>query len=290
MIGFGVPLAALAMIVIGGALLSYVAKMRRNRSDLRPVNEQLAAAAAILLATAAFFQQPGILGALIAVVAIVPAGLFLVAIYTSREPAQPPNMHIGELAPDFAGVAADGTPFRLSALRGQPVLLKFFRGLWCPYCIAELKELAALAPNFEALGVKLVAVSSDSPVEIARFDARRRWPIALVADQKSRGAPLLQRAASPFRAAARPLPRAGDPHHGADRRRRPCAMVRAEPRPPCPPARRLGAGHDHPVPVEETPPGAGGLILHRRGRILCGMTLRPGGDRTRFPPMRQTFR
>jgi peroxiredoxin len=183
MIGFGVPLAALAMIVIGGALLSYVAKMRRNRSDLRPVNEQLAAAAAILLATAAFFQQPGILGALIAVVAIVPAGLFLVAIYTSREPAQPPNMHIGELAPDFAGVAADGTPFRLSALRGQPVLLKFFRGLWCPYCIAELKELAALAPNFEALGVKLVAVSSDSPVEIARVEARRRWPIALVADQ-----------------------------------------------------------------------------------------------------------
>jgi hypothetical protein len=58
MIGFGVPLAALAMIVIGGALLSYVAKMRRNRSDLRPVNEQLAAAAAILLATAAFFSSP----------------------------------------------------------------------------------------------------------------------------------------------------------------------------------------------------------------------------------------
>jgi peroxiredoxin len=183
MTALGFPLAALALIVIGAALLSYVAKMRRNRSELRPVSVQLAAVVALLLGATAFFLQPGIAGALIAVLAIVPAALLLVAIHTSSEPDQPPNMHIGELAPDFSGVAADGTPFRLSALRGQPVLLKFFRGLWCPYCIAELKDLAVVASRFEELGVKLVAVSSDRPAELARFDARRRWPITLVADQ-----------------------------------------------------------------------------------------------------------
>ncbi len=185
--GFGTPLAALAMIVTGIALLAYVAKMRKNRSELRPSSEQLAAGAAILMDTAAFFLQPGILGALVAVIAIVPAALFLVAMHTTREPSQPPNMHIGELAPDFSGVRADGTPFRLSALRGRPVLVKFFRGFWCPYCVAELKELAGLADAFEALGVELVAVSSDTPAETERFAARRKWPIALVSDESLTG-------------------------------------------------------------------------------------------------------
>src|SRR5579864_4155401 len=181
--GFGTPLAALAMIVTGVTLLAYVAKMRRNRTEMHPVNEQVAAVAAILMATAAFFLQPGLLGALVAVVAIVPAGLFLVALRTTREPDQAPNMHIGELAPDFAGVRADGTSFRLSGLRGRPVLLKFFRGFWCPYCVAELKELAGLADQFEALGVELVAVSSDTLADTARFAAKRNWPIAMVSDE-----------------------------------------------------------------------------------------------------------
>jgi len=181
--GFGTPLAALAMVVSGIAMLTYVAKMQKNRSEMNPVTEQLAVVAALLMATAAFFLHPGIVGALIAVIAIVPSALFLITLHTSREPDQPPNMHIGELAPDFAGVAADGTPFRLSALRGTPVLMKFYRGFWCPYCFAELKELASLADEFSALGVRLVAVSSDTLAESSRFAAKRRWPIALVSDE-----------------------------------------------------------------------------------------------------------
>jgi peroxiredoxin len=180
--GFGTPLAALAMVVVGAAMLSYVSKMRKNRAPLRPVGEQVIASAAILMATTAFWLNPGILGGLVAVVAIVPAGLFLLTLRTSGEPAQPPNMHIGQPAPDFRGVDAGGHPFRLADLRGQAVLLKFFRGAWCPHCMAELKEWASLAPEFEALGVKLVAVSSDTAADTARLSAKRHWPIDFVAD------------------------------------------------------------------------------------------------------------
>ena len=36
----------------------------------------------------------------------------------------------GEPAPDFTLLDADSEPFTLSASRGHPVLIKFFRGHW----------------------------------------------------------------------------------------------------------------------------------------------------------------
>jgi len=44
------------------------------------------------------------------------------------ESGNPPD--IGTLAPDFEWADDDGTCTRLSDLRGQPVLLTFFAGLW----------------------------------------------------------------------------------------------------------------------------------------------------------------
>ena len=41
------------------------------------------------------------------------------------------GLPIGSVAPDFALIAADGTPFQLSAWRGRaPVVMVFFRGTW----------------------------------------------------------------------------------------------------------------------------------------------------------------
>ncbi|HLK26483.1 MAG TPA: redoxin domain-containing protein, partial [Caulobacteraceae bacterium] len=185
--GFGFGLAALGMIVTGIVMLAYVAKMRSNRSEMHHVTEQVGAVVALMLGVAAFFLQPGIGGALLAVVAIVPSGLFLISLRLSREPDQAPNMVIGQHAPEIKGVAADGTRFRLSHLRGHPVLLKFYRGFWCQHCLAELKELASLAGEFEQLGVQLVAVSADDEAETKRFAAKRRFPIQLVSDPDLEG-------------------------------------------------------------------------------------------------------
>jgi peroxiredoxin len=181
--GYGFGAAALAMIITGFVMLTFRTKMVRNRSEMHHVTEQVGAVLALILGIAAFFMQPGILGIAFAVVAIVPSALFLVSLRLSREPDQAPNMQIGHHAPEIKGVRADGAHFRLSHLRGQPVLLKFYRGFWCQHCLAELKEMAALAGEFEALGVALVAVSADDVEETKRFADKRRWPsIQLVSD------------------------------------------------------------------------------------------------------------
>jgi thiol-disulfide isomerase/thioredoxin len=45
-------------------------------------------------------------------------------------------LRAGEFAPDFTLPDADGKPVTLSrALRDGPVIVSFYRGGWCPYCV-----------------------------------------------------------------------------------------------------------------------------------------------------------
>jgi peroxiredoxin len=44
-------------------------------------------------------------------------------------------------------------------LNRGPVVVSFFWGAWCPFCVLELRALAAVHPEIERLGATLVAVS-----------------------------------------------------------------------------------------------------------------------------------
>lgn len=178
----GFALAALSTATAFGTIASYSPKMWANRATLRPRGEQALMLLALLFAIAGFFLQPGPVGYLLGGIAIIPAFLFLLGTMTSGLPQQRPTVSIGSIAPDFSAIDADGQPFRLSALRGTPVLLKFYRGYWCPYCVAELAQLDRYAKDFAAHNVKLVALSSDRADELAPFKSKRNWAITLIAD------------------------------------------------------------------------------------------------------------
>ncbi len=55
---------------------------------------------------------------------------------------------------------ADGNPVSSVALltRG-PLVVNFYRGVWCPYCNLDLQALETELPQIKALGANLVAVS-----------------------------------------------------------------------------------------------------------------------------------
>jgi peroxiredoxin len=137
---------------------------------------------ALLFAGGGFLLHPGVVGYLLGAIAVLPGALFLLGTLTSALPHQQPAVAVDALAPDFSALDADGREFRLSDLRGAAVLLKFYRGYWCPYCVAELTELNKFACHFAALGVKLVAVSSDRVDELGSFERKHNWNITLLAD------------------------------------------------------------------------------------------------------------
>jgi peroxiredoxin len=178
----GIAVAALSLTTALGTIALYYPKVKSNRATLRPRREQILMALALVLAVGGFVLHPGPVGYILAGLAAVPAALFLLATSTSGLPHQKLTVAVGAKAPDFTLTDTDGHEFRLSEHVGSPVLLKFYRGYWCPYCVAELTQLNRVAENFAALGVKLVAISSDRVGELQSFKRKHNWAITLLAD------------------------------------------------------------------------------------------------------------
>jgi mycoredoxin-dependent peroxiredoxin len=80
-----------------------------------------------------------------------------------------PAVGVGDLAPDFELPDTHGTPVRLSALRGTPVVVVFFPFVFSGICTAELCELRDNISEFADRGARLLAISTD-----AMF-AQRAW-------------------------------------------------------------------------------------------------------------------
>lgn len=178
----GLTLTSLSLAAAAGNIATYYPKMMSNHATLRPRREQAFMVLALALAVAGFLMHPGLVGYIAGGLAIVPASLFLLGTSTSGLPQKRPAVAVGDMAPDFVATNAEGKQFRLSDLRGSAVLLKVFRGYWCPYCVAELAQLDKHAGQFAAMGVSLVGLSSDRVDELQPFARKQKWSIELLAD------------------------------------------------------------------------------------------------------------
>lgn len=66
----------------------------------------------------------------------------------------------GDKAPAFTLNDPDGKPVSSTdLLRQGPLVVTFYRGVWCPYCNMELQALQAALPEIRASGARVVAIS-----------------------------------------------------------------------------------------------------------------------------------
>ena len=71
----------------------------------------------------------------------------------------------GDTAPPFVPNDANGNAVAASALLAQgPLVVSFYRGVWCPYCNMELQALQEALGAFRALGAQLLAISPQNAV------------------------------------------------------------------------------------------------------------------------------
>lgn len=91
----------------------------------------------------------------------------------------------GERAPDFELESVDGKIVSLADLTrlDKPVVLSFF-GTWCESCMAEMKDLAVLAPKYNA-AVYMVGLDGDKDI-LARFAAKNKIPFPVLWDPKAK--------------------------------------------------------------------------------------------------------
>jgi peroxiredoxin len=75
-----------------------------------------------------------------------------------REPS--PALSVGATLPDdLRFVEHDRGPITAAQLRGKPTALLFYRGNWCPLCMAQVGEIADRWREVEATGAQVALVS-----------------------------------------------------------------------------------------------------------------------------------
>ena len=89
----------------------------------------------------------------------------------------------GDQAPDFEAVDQDGAPFRLSSLRGAPVVLYFYPAADTPGCTNEAKGFRDRHGEFRARGVHVIGVSPDDCPAQKAFADKYGLPFRLLADR-----------------------------------------------------------------------------------------------------------
>jgi hypothetical protein len=79
----------------------------------------------------------------------------------------------GDVVPSFSLKDPEGNLVSSAdLLKRGPLVLSFYRGVWCPYCNMELKALEAAKPEFDRYGASLVAISPQTAPTAASRCAR----------------------------------------------------------------------------------------------------------------------
>jgi peroxiredoxin len=72
-------------------------------------------------------------------------------------------LKIGDRMPEFHLPNSDGRLVHSAALLARgPLIVTFYRGSWCPYCMVTLEALESLRPAFASRGASLVALSPET--------------------------------------------------------------------------------------------------------------------------------
>lgn len=101
-------------------------------------------------------------------------------------------LKIGQSLPSFSLKDTEGKMVSSEEIGQQASLIMFYRGNWCPLCMAQIKEVAAQYRELEARGIKIYMVSPQSEGHTKglakRFDVNMNFLI----DEDNKAADKLQ--------------------------------------------------------------------------------------------------
>ena len=94
-------------------------------------------------------------------VAMVAAGIFLLYVFWFSRFGRfdSSSLMVGGKLPPFSLDRPDGSRFESSSLAGSPAVIVFYRGNWCPLCMAQIREMADRYQEMVAMGIEVLLIS-----------------------------------------------------------------------------------------------------------------------------------
>lgn len=95
-------------------------------------------------------------------------------------------LQAGDKAPVFTLDDPEGQPVSSAELLAQgPLVISFYRGVWCPYCNLELQALQETLPQFVALGASLVAISPQVAANSRKSQRQNKLGFPILGDPEN---------------------------------------------------------------------------------------------------------
>jgi peroxiredoxin len=89
----------------------------------------------------------------------------------------------GDHAPQFTLADPDGRPVSSRELLAKgPLVVSFYRGVWCPYCNLDLQALQQALPQIESRGASLVAISPQTPANSRKSQRDNKLDFPILSD------------------------------------------------------------------------------------------------------------
>ncbi|HEY1720570.1 MAG TPA: peroxiredoxin-like family protein [Magnetospirillaceae bacterium] len=91
----------------------------------------------------------------------------------------------GDIAPGFTLKDQDGTDVSSATLLAQgPLVVTFYRGVWCPYCNMELQAIQAALPEITERGARVVAISPQTAPNSRKSARQNNLQFPILSDEK----------------------------------------------------------------------------------------------------------
>ena len=92
----------------------------------------------------------------------------------------------GDKAPSFTLRDPDGNPVSSRDLLAKgPLVVSFYRGVWCPYCNLELQALQSVLPEIVGRGASLVAISPQTAPNSRKSQRDNKLEFPILSDVRS---------------------------------------------------------------------------------------------------------
>ncbi len=181
--GFAAAWAGLTVTALAAAgffARIFLAPSPRTSENLLPLTAVIAAGA---VATAGAAWKVGEnAGTAVVAVAVLASWLIYLRWYSRYPHRSDEELAVGKKLPSFTVKDLEGKDVSSESFRGSPTLLLFYRGNWCPFCTAQVRELAEQYRALNGLGVQVALISSQPPGKTRSLAAKFDVPFRFLVD------------------------------------------------------------------------------------------------------------
>ncbi|WP_299463639.1 peroxiredoxin family protein [uncultured Microscilla sp.] len=194
--GFSLPWLGVALggwaIALMFAGLFIFRPFARTKATMPKYTTLILASTGWAIVTAYATQTPPVYAAIVFAVSNTLGWLIYIYWYSRFNLRSKELLAVGKPLPSFVLENEAGEQVQSKSFDGHPTLWMFYRGNWCPLCMAQIKEVAQQYKELSQRGVKVALVSPQPHGYSRQLAEKMKVPFYFLVDVKNRAARQLE--------------------------------------------------------------------------------------------------